>query len=76
MRSSSRAFTTSNPADLALPVVRITISRFGGHVRGGDERTKVRWQVTHDGGGDDGRHRLEDPDDDVAGCETEEERTV
>ena len=37
---------------------------------------KLRWQVTEGATGDDGYHRLEVPDDELAQCETEEERTA
>jgi hypothetical protein len=37
---------------------------------------KVRWKVTDGGAGADGYHRLEVPDQELAECETEEERAA
>jgi hypothetical protein len=36
----------------------------------------VRWQVTDGAAGEDDYHRLEIPDDELAQCETEEERAA
>ena len=37
---------------------------------------RIRWKVTDGGTGDDGHHRLEVADDELAECETEEERAA
>jgi hypothetical protein len=61
---------------LVTRAVRNTAALVADHIKGGDGKIKIRWKVTDGGAGDDGYHRLEVPEHELAECEDDDERAA